>query len=244
MMSDFEKCKEKLKILEIARRNSYRKVETKKSKIIDEISKNDENNKIDSNNINCNNNNSNKSNINNDSNKNNNNSNNNIDKNNINNDNNNSNNNSNKNNINNNNINNNNNNKKINTTDDNSNMIKNNNKINVKNINSYDISTIVTPTRPKLGNRKSPSPPPIFNQNTEMDKLNPSLPKARFHNRSEKTELTVFHKKEIEYLAQKGMRCYYFPVNGTFNYFHYFISYFSSQQIFSFYFYFSNYWIF
>ena len=198
-MSDFEKCKEKLKILEIARRNSYRKVEIKKINIIDENSKNDKNNNIDINNIN-NDNNSNKNNINNG-----------------------------------NNNDNNNNNKKINNTDDNSNMIKNNNKINEKNINSYDISTIVTPTRPKLGNRMSPSPS-VFNQNTEMDKLNPSLPKTRFHNRSEKTELTVFHKKEIEYLAQKGVICYYFPVKYIFNYFYYFISYFSPQLIFNFYF--------
>ena len=219
-MSDFEKCKEKLKILEIARRNSYRKVEIKKINIIDENSKNDKSNNIDINNIN-NDNNSNKNNINNGSNNDNSN-----------------NNNSNKNNINNgNNNDNNNNNKKINNTDDNSNMIKNNNKINVKDINSYDISTIVTPTRPKLGNRMSPSPS-VFNQNTEMDKLNPSLPKTRFHNRSEKTELTVFHKKEIEYLAQKGVRCYYFPVKYIFNYFYYFISYFSPQLIFYFYFYF------
>ena len=65
-MSDFEKCKEKLNLLEIARRNSYRKVEIKKSSIADENSKNNENsniNNIINTNINSNNNNNNRNSI-------------------------------------------------------------------------------------------------------------------------------------------------------------------------------------
>ena len=169
-MSDFEKCKEKLNLLEIARRNSYRKVEIKKSSIADENSKNNENsniNNIINTNINSNNNNNNNRNS-------------------------------------------------ISNKDDNSNIIKNSNNINIKNTNKYDISSIVTPTRPKVESRKAISPSPISNQNTELDRLTPSQPKTRFHNRSEKTEHTIFHKKEIEYAAQKGIffnlhkRLYYF----------------------------------
>ena len=157
-MSDFEKCKEKLNLLEIARRNSYRKVEIKKSSIADENSKNNENsniNNIINTNINSNNNNNNRN--------------------------------------------------SISNKDDNSNIIKNSNNINIKNTNKYDISSIVTPTRHIVENRKAISPSPISIQNTELDRLTPSQPKTRFHNRSEKTEHTVFHKKEIEHAAQKGI---------------------------------------
>ena len=92
---------------------------------------------------------------------------------------------------------------------------------NVKNTNKYDISSIVTPTRPVVESRKAISPSPISNQNTELDRLTPSQPKIRFHNRSEKTEHTIFHKKEIEYAAQKGIFFSFFIFHKRFFYFRY-----------------------